>query len=51
MTKHSPSQEKHRAAPKPAENYDFPESSDLCDFGYVLARTAKDEARPKQADA
>jgi len=30
------------------ESFDFPETSDMCDFGYVLAGTADSPASPRQ---
>jgi hypothetical protein len=32
------------------EAFDFPETSDMCDFGYVLASPADSPARPQQTD-
>lgn len=32
------------------ESFDFPETSDMCDFGYVLADTAGSPASPRQTN-
>ena len=33
------------------ETFDFPETSDLCDFGYVLAGPAGTSTAPQQTNA
>ena len=33
------------------ESFDFPETSDMCDFGYVLAAPVDSPAAPQQTNA
>ena len=32
------------------ESFDFPETSDMCDFGYVLAAPADNSVAPQQTN-
>ena len=43
MTQPSTGLDRKASKAPPAESFDFPDASDMCDFGYALAESQKDE--------